>query len=396
LAGIEGGNLRRRLFNSLVILLVVLLTISAAGLGYLAGISGRQDQGGVFAPFWQAWDIVHTEYLDQPVDDIKLVQGAIDGLMRSLGDENSSYMDPITFEIANTSISGYEGIGAEVDTSGSLLKIVTPFPGSPAEKAGLKAGDQILRIDGEDMAGINPELVRKKVLGPAGSHIVLTIQREGVKDPFTVDIIRGKIQLPTMESEMLPEKIGYIHLYLFSSNSGDLLTSALENLMSQNPKGLILDLRGNPGGLVESALDVASQFLPENTLVLTEKRGSEETRDVTRAGGLAIEVPLVVLVDKGSASASEIVAGAIQDHGRGILVGETTYGKGSEQFWIPLVNNQGAIRVTIARWYTPNGRQISKIGLTPDYAVPYTEDDFNADRDPQRAKAIELLQQEGG
>lgn len=388
--------MRRRIFNALVVLLVTLLIISAAGLGYLAGYTGSQDTGGAFAPFWQTWDIVHTEYLDQPVDDTKLIQGAIDGLMRSLGDPDSSYLDPLTFEAATTSIAGYEGIGAEVDTTGDWLTIVAPFPGSPAEKAGLKSGDQIIRIDGEDLTGVNPEAVRQKVLGPAGSHVQLTIRREGSPNPLTVEIIRGQIQPPMMDSEMLPGQTGYIHIYLFSANTGSEVASALNILMSQDPKGMILDLRGNPGGLVDSAVAVASQFLPENTLVMIENRGKEETRLYTNGGGLAIDIPLVVLVDKGSASASEIVAGAIQDHDRGVLVGETTYGKGSEQYWIPLVNDQGAIRVTIARWYTPNGRQISKTGLSPDYPVTYTEDDFSAGKDPQREKAIELLKKEGG
>jgi carboxyl-terminal processing protease len=387
--------LRRILFNTLVILLVVLLILSAAGLGYLAGYSGGQYDEDAFAPFWQTWDIIHTDYIDQPVDNVKLVQGAIDGMMRSLGDENSTYMDPATYELASTSIVGYEGIGAEVDISGPLLVIVAPFVGSPAEKAGLKPGDQVLRIDGEDMTGVNPELARQKVLGPAGSHVQLTILREGEDAPLTVDITRGKIQVPALDSKMLPEGIAYVHIYLFSTNTGSLLKSALNAVMAQDPKGLILDLRQNPGGLVDAAVDVASQFLPEDTLVLIEKWGGEETRNTARADGLALNIPLVVLVDKGSASASEIVAGAIQDHGRGVLVGETTYGKGSEQYWIPLVNNQGAVRITVARWYTPNGKQISKIGLTPDYAVPYTEDDFNAGKDPQLDKAIELLQSEG-
>lgn len=389
--------MRKLVFTVLVLILVILLLLGATGMGYISGLANAKGSNDIMAPFWQTWEIVHTEYVDQPVDDTKLVQGAIDGMMRSLGDEHSAYMDQTSFDAANSSIVGYGGIGAELDTSGAVLKIIAPFPGSPAAKAGIKPGDQIVRIDGEDITGSKPESVWQKVKGPTGTHVKLSIRREGVAELLEFDIVRAKIQIPSVESEMKPGNIAYIWIYFFGDTTGDQVADALNTLMAQNPKGLILDLRGNPGGLVESAVDIASQFLPEKKVVFLEKRSDgSETPEYTLPGGVATDIPMVVLVDAGSASASEIVAGAIQDYHRGQLVGNTTFGKGSEQYWIQLVNNQGAIRITIARWYTPLGRQIAQKGLIPDIAVPYSEADFNAGKDPQLEKALELLTQQGG
>jgi carboxyl-terminal processing protease len=384
--------LRKLIFGLLLFLLVVLLTMGAAGIGYLTGLSNAQGSAASLAPFWQTWEIIHKDYVDQPVDDVKLIQGAINGMMNSLGDEHSGYMDQASFDSANSSISGYEGIGAELDTSGTLIKIIDAFPGSPAAKAGLKPGDQIVQIDGVDVTKEDPKAIWQKVRGPAGTHVKLSIRREGTDGLLEFDLIRAAIQVPSIESRMEPGNIAYISIYFFGDNTDEQVAKALTELMAQKPKGLILDLRGDPGGLVDSAVNIASEFLPENQVVFLEKRSDGvQTPTYTRAGGLALDIPMVVLVNKGSASASEIVAGAIQDHQRGKLVGQTTFGKGSEQYWIQLVDKQGAVRITIARWYTPDGRLIAQQGLTPDFAVPFSEDEFNAGKDPQLAKALELL-----
>lgn len=350
------------------------------------------DRETLFKPFWQAWDIVHQLYVDQPVNDEKMMQGAIKGMMESLGDQHSSYMDPDQYEQANIPLEGeYEGIGAWVDTNSKYLTIVSPIPGSPAEKAGLKPGDQIIAVDGEDMTGIDGNLVIRRVLGPAGTRVTLTILREGVAEPFDVTLVRAKIILPSVTSKMLDGNIAYVQLLNFGDKTTSELRTQLRELLNQKPVGLILDLRNNGGGALVTAIDVASEFIDEGVIMYEEY--GDGSRDVYRAkpGGLATDIPLVVLVNEGSASASEIVAGAIQDHGRGPLVGTTTFGKGSVQNWIPLVNNQGAVRVTIARWYTPNGRTIHEVGLEPEYVVELTEEDLAAERDPQLDKAIELL-----
>ena len=350
------------------------------------------DRADLIAPFWEAWDIIQSRYVDQPVDDVGMMRGAIRGMLESLGDEHTTYMDPEQYEQASMGLSGeYEGIGAWVDTDGKFLTIVAPMPELPAEKAGIRAGDVVIAVDGEDMTGIDPSLVVQRVLGPQGTTVRLTIQREGVEKPFDVDVMRDSINIPSVESRMLENGIAYVQLQTFGEETTRDLKRALAQLMQQDPRGLILDLRGNGGGYLTTAVEVTSEFLGEG-IVLTERFG-DGREEVYRArpGGLATEIPMVVLVDAGSASASEIVAGALQDLGRAQLVGETTYGKGSVQDWVPLKNDQGAVRVSIARWYTPKDRMINDAGLAPDVEILLTEEDILAERDLQLDKAIELL-----
>jgi carboxyl-terminal processing protease len=352
------------------------------------------DINALFTPFWEAWDIIHEQYVDQPVDDLQLMRGAISGMLAALGDQHTSYMDPDEYKQANMPMEGeYEGIGAYVDTTSDYLTIVSPMPDSPAEKAGLKAGDKIIKVDGEDQTGIDGSLVLRKVLGPAGSQVTLTIAREDVDEPFDVTITRAKIQLKSVEFEMRDDGIAYVSLTSFGDDTTRDLKAALRELMAQNPKGMILDLRNNGGGYLNTAIEVVSQFIGDGVVMYEEYGdGTRQTFEAIR-GGLATEIPLVVLVNEGTASASEITAGAIQDYERGLLVGVTTFGKGSVQNWIPLKNEQGAVRVTVARWLTPKERQIHKIGLEPDVVVELTAEDINADRDPQLDKAVEILTQ---
>jgi carboxyl-terminal processing protease len=423
---VSGGKVKKGLVYSIVALFAVILLAGAFSGGFLVGhylhfggltasyegapslledstitpsnVQGDsasatpQDLETLFKPFWETWAIVHSQYVDQPVDDVALMRGAIRGMLESLGDEHTSYMDPQEYTDANAGLEGsYEGIGAYVDTGGDYLTVTSPIPGSPAEKAGLKPGDEIIAIDGEDMTGINPELARRKVLGPAGTVVLLTIRREGTEEPFDVEITRDKINIASVESEMLDNDIAYVKLNTFGDTTTRDLKEQLGDLMDQNPKGLILDLRYNGGGYLQTAVEVTSQFISDG-VVLYEQYGDgrKDSYDAIR-GGLALDVPMVVLINKGSASASEIVAGALQDYDRAQLVGETSYGKGSVQNWIPLEDNQGAVRVTIAKWLTPEGRTIHKLGLTPDVVVELTDEDAAAELDPQLDKAIELL-----
>jgi carboxyl-terminal processing protease len=319
------------------------------------------------------------------------MQGAIRGMLSSLGDPHTSYMDQSEFQQANAPLEGeYEGIGAYVDTTGDFLTIISPMAGSPAEKAGLKPGDTVIAIDNEDMTGIDPNLVLRKILGPAGSEVEIKLKREGVED-FSVKIIRAKILLPSVESKMLDENIAYINLSSFAADTGPKLREDLKDLLSRNPKGLILDLRNDGGGYLDTAQEVVSEFLKEGTVLIEEYGDKSQQKYEVRPGGLATEIPMVVLVNGGTASAAEITAGAIQDYKRGILIGEKTYGKGSVQQWSALPNEAGAIRVTIARWLTPNGRQINTIGLMPDIEVALTQEDFDAKKDPQLDRAIEYI-----
>jgi carboxyl-terminal processing protease len=346
----------------------------------------------LFAPFWEAWYIIQDQYVDQPVDSELLMRGAITGMLEALGDQHTSYMDPDQFRQASTPLEGeYEGIGAWVDADAEFLTIVSPMPDSPAEAAGLKPGDQIIAVDGESVIGVDGNLVIRRVLGPSGTKVVLTIRRESVAEPFDVEITRARIVIPSVEGRMLDNNLAYVQLFTFGENTDRDLRDTLRTLLAERPSGLILDLRNNGGGFLNTAIQVASEFIQDG-VVMYEEYG-DGSRDTFRASGsgLATKIPLVVLVNEGTASASEIVAGAIQDYGRGQLVGVTTFGKGSVQNWVSLKNDQGAVRVTIARWLTPDERQINEVGLQPDVVVELTEEDVTAERDPQLDQAIEIL-----
>ncbi|MBN2555299.1 MAG: S41 family peptidase [Anaerolineales bacterium] len=358
----------------------------------LSAEASPSDLEELFQPFWESWDILHANYVDQPLDDVQLMQGAIEGLLESLGDPHTSYMTPGEYEQATMDLdSSYEGIGAWVDTDAEYLTIIAPMAGSPAEAAGLLPGDQVIAINGEDMTGLDGNVVVRQVLGPAGTAVVLTILREEVEEPFDVEIIRAEIELRSVEYELLPEDIGYIQLTTFGEETTLELQAALRELLAAEPSGLILDLRGNGGGYLQTAIEVASEFIDEG-VILTERFGNGQSRDFNSLGnGLATEIPLVVLINQGSASASEIVAGAIQDYARGVLIGEDSFGKGSVQNWIPLTNDNGAVRVTIARWYTPADRIIHEVGLSPDVFVEFSMEDWELGVDNQLQAAIQFL-----
>lgn len=387
---------------------IVLLLVGCFSVGFFAGristslplnllsttnTASSTSTEELFKPFWEAWQIVHDEYLVQPVDDEKMMQGAIRGMMGSLGDPHSAYMDPVEYGDATAPLEGYSGIGAWVNTEGEFLTITEPMKGSPAEAAGVKAGDQIIAIDGVDMTGTLAERARQKVLGLAGTQVVLTIKREGIEQPFDVTITRAQITIPSTEYKMLDNSIAYIRLNAFSNTTGDELHTTLEELLAQNPIGLILDLRYNSGGYLDAAIQVGSEFLTDGVVAYEEYgNGTRNTFDVT-GDGIATQIPMVVLVNEWSASASELVAGALQDRGRAQLIGVTTYGKGTVQNWIALSDNEGAVRVTIARWLTPNSRNVTGTGLTPDVEINISDADAQAGIDTQLNRALEILSQ---
>ncbi|NMB59149.1 MAG: S41 family peptidase [Chloroflexi bacterium] len=346
----------------------------------------------LFKPFWQAFDLVKSEYVEQPVDEEKLMQGAIRGMLEALGDPHSSYMDPNEYRQMADPLEGeYEGIGAIVDIKGDYVTLISFFPGSPAELAGLKPGDMVLEVNGKDMTGIDGNLVLKQIRGPAGTEVTLKLKRKDQEELVVVTLKRQKITMNSVEGKMLDNGIAYIQLLTFGEKTNDELIAALKKVMEEKPKGLILDLRNNGGGYLTTSIDVASQFL-KTDVVLYEEYGTGEMKTFyAKAGGIAKDIPMVVLINGGSASASEIVAGALQDTGRATLVGEKSYGKGSVQNWIPLDNQEGAVRITIARWLTPNKRQINEKGLEPDVKIELTEENIKALDDVQLKKAIEIL-----
>jgi carboxyl-terminal processing protease len=350
------------------------------------------DREDLVAPFWEAWEILQDDYVDQPLDSETLISGAIRGLVDSLEDPHTSYMDADQFLQANLPLNGeYEGIGAWVDSEAEYLTIISTMPGSPAEEAGLQSGDLVVGVNGEDVIGLDPSLVIRQVLGPAGTPVVLTILREGLVDAFDVEIIRAKIDLPSVQSEMLEDNIAYLRLLSFGAESAQDLNLSGIDFLKDDPLGLILDLRGNGGGFLNASVDVASEFISDGVILIERFGDGRETIYEARSGGRANDIDMVVLIDGGTASASEIVAGAIQDHGRGLLVGETSFGKGSVQNWVELADSKGAIRVTIARWYTPDDRLIHGIGLSPDVEVLIPESGLEEGEDPQLEEAIRLL-----
>lgn len=346
-----------------------------------------------FAPFWEVWDLVHKRYFDQPLDDVMLTSGAIDGMLATLDDPNTRYLTPQAEEADRASMEGeIQGIGAEVTNENGNIVIVAPIEGSPAAAAGLRPGDILRQANGVDLTGMDVSEAARLVRGPAGTTVHLVIERDG--ESFEIDIVRDVIKLASVRGEMLStadgHNLAYVRISRFAFPTAEELTTLLEELMPQNPSGLILDLRLNPGGSLETVVQVADQFLPAG-IVLTERFGDgRETVYRSEEEGLAQDVPMVVLVDEGSASASEVLAGAIQDRGRGVLIGVTSFGKGTVQS-VHTLSNGGGLRITVARWLTPGNRWVHEEGLTPDYIVPRSETDETGN-DPQLQAAIDFLQ----
>jgi len=345
-----------------------------------------------FKPYIQAWNILNDNYIDQPIDPKTLVQGSIRGMLDELGDPYTGYIDPESFAQQNASLDGeYTGIGAWVDTSGEDLVIISPMPGSPAEDAGIKPGDVVVGVDGEIMEGLDPSLILEKILGPENSVVNLIIEREGDEEFLQFELTRAVILLPSVNAELIEENVAYIQVVSFANNTFDDFSTSLQEMLNQGATDLIIDLRNNPGGLLDSAIDLTSLFIKDKVVLIEEWGDGTKTKYSTTKDMIAKDIPVYILVNQGTASASEITAGALQDYDRAILIGNQTFGKGLIQNWVPLNGENGAVRVTTARWLTPEGRQIQGEGLSPDYVVDYTLEDFDADFDPQLEKALELI-----
>ncbi len=380
----------------LAIIIVSVAFLSGFGAGFTLAPARSAPAVGEeppeFAVFWEAWHLIENEFYGELPTMQEVTYGAIRGMLMALGDHDTTFTDPKHAAIMREDITGsFEGIGAIVNMlPNGRLVIVEPLPGRPAARAGLQRGDLVIKVDDTPIQNMTLTEAVSLIRGPAGTTVRLTILRKGVREPFEVTIVRERIELEVVESRMLEDGIAYVKLIEFNAKATQELKEALRGLMAQNPKGLILDLRSNPGGYLQTSVEVAGQFLDEG-LVLTERgKGGLEKKYPVEGGGLATEVPLVVLVNVGSASASEIVAGAIQDSGRGILIGERTFGKGSVQ--LPHTLSDGSeLRITIARWFTPKGREIQGVGIIPDIEVEMTQEDLEAGRDPQLERAVEYL-----
>lgn len=343
-----------------------------------------------FGLFWEAWDTVHQQFFGT-VLDTKLEEGAITGMVGALGDPYTVYLDPEAAKELGDGLQGVLfGIGAEIGVKNKKLVIVAPLPESPAAQAGLKPQDEILKIDGQTVGDLTFIEAVRRIRGMEGTAVVLTIAREDLDEPKDVSVTRAKIQVTSVTHELRPDGIGFIKISAFHEDTTTAAQAALEKFVTANVSGVILDLRGNPGGLLDQGIGVTSLFLPSGTVVKQKnKDGTVKTFSVDRTAPLPT-TPLVVLVDGGSASAAEIVAGALQDQKRGTLVGERTFGKGSVQELEDLTNG-GQLKITIAQWLTPNDRLINGTGIDPDVVVAKTEADDTANKDPQLARALEIL-----
>jgi carboxyl-terminal processing protease len=347
-----------------------------------------------FEPFWEVWHLVNNRYFDQPVDNVALMEGAIEGMLAALDDDNTRYLSPRDETRARQDMGGeISGIGAEVEMRDDRIVIVSPIDDSPAAEAGLQPGDIILEANGVDLRGIDLIEGVDYVRGPEGTAVTLLIERNG--EQFEVEIIRARIRIDSVNGEMLADNIAYVRINRFGERTANELETILTDLLGQEPVGLIVDVRRNPGGGLEAALDVADQFLPGGTILIERFGDGRERIFEATSSGLATDIPLVVLVDEGSASASEVLAGAIRDQGRGILIGETTFGKGTVQSWQPL-SNGGGVRITIARWLTPNDTWIDQTGLEPDITVSLPDvEEFEEFMDTQLETAVDYLRQNG-
>ena len=331
--------------------------------------------------FGEVLEKINKEYVDE-VDQSKSMDSAINGLLQSL-DPYSAYMSPESFGNMQTETSGeFGGLGIEVGMEAGVVKVISPIDNTPASKAGIKAGDYIVKINGIQVQGKSLTEAVDLMRGPVGSSIEITVRRVGVKKAIIFNITREIIEVQSVKSKLVENNIGYIRLTSFNQNSSEQIKKKILNLnKNKDLKGYILDLRNNPGGLLSQAIKISDFFLDNGEIVSTKSRKVSENRKwFAKEGDLTEGKTLVVLINYGSASASEIVAGALKDHKRAIIIGENSYGKGSVQSIIPLTN-KGAIRLTIAKYYLPSGKSISEVGVTPDIEVLEKSDKFRIDTD---------------
>lgn len=353
-------------------------------------INATQPSGVDFRLFWEAWNKIHATYFGE-IDNAALTEGAIRGMVGALDDPYTVYLDPEAAAELGDGLSGVlSGIGAEVGVKDRRLVIVAPLPDSPASKAGLQPLDEIQKIDGEAVGDLSFVEAVRKIRGQEGTQVTLTIFRTGEEASREIAVQRSKITIKSVTSEVRSDGIGYVKISSFHEDTSPALRDALDSFLAAKVTGVILDLRADPGGLLSEGISVTSLFIPGGDVVKSKlKDGTVKTYTVSAPAKMT-DVPMIVLVDKGSASAAEIVAGALQDHGRARLLGEQTFGKGSVQELQDL-SNGGQVKVTVAQWLTPKDRLINGIGITPDIVVEQSEEDVAAGRDPQLSRAIELL-----
>ena len=370
-----------------VILIVIAVLIFAGGFvlgrssasAYLF-INSEPPKDVDMSPVWKVWNVIDAKFVPTRVeksdektgyeDKQKRVWGMASGLAASLGDPYTVFLPPSENKMFNEDISGsFEGVGMEIAVRDGILTVVSPLKGTPAEKAGLKPGDKIIEIDGESTEGISIDVAVKKIRGPKGTKVKFKIIREGEPEPLKIEVVRDKIDIPTIDTKV-KEDVFIISLYSFTAEASRLFANALADFINSGKKKLIIDLRGNPGGYLDAAVNIAGYFLPQGTIVVTEDFGNKRPAIVhkSKGGDLFPDVKVVVLIDKGSASASEILAGALKAHKRATIIGQNSFGKGSVQELVPITKDT-SLKVTVARFLLPDGSWIMEKGIEPDIKV---------------------------
>lgn len=343
--------------------------------------------------FWDTWNILNGKYVDPHVlDSQEMIFGAVGGMVNALEDPYTGFMTPKENKEFQDSLEGtLEGIGAELTLRNGMITVISPLKGSPAKAAGLQPEDIIIEVDGEAASDMTFEQVVMKIRGEKGTAVVLTILRKTEQEPLDISIIRDQININSVDWEM-KDGIAIIEVNQFGNGTRYEFSKAVNDILNQRPEGAILDLRYNGGGYLDGAVDIVSEFIEQGKVVTIKKRNPEEDEVIYANGQARItSIPLVVLINKGSASASEIVAGAIQDSNRGYIIGEQSFGKGTVQEVENLIGG-ASLRITVAKWFTPNDNNISEVGITPDLIVERTTEDFENNEDPQLDAAIEYLE----
>lgn len=403
---ISKKNLRTIIY--IVISLILLSSVFAGGVyfGYrnvsevdkVISLSNKETPIGVdadFNAFWKAWNVLKDKSIyNSKVTDQERVWGAIQGLASSVDDPYTVFFNPEDNKMFTDEIKGsFSGIGAEIGMKEGVLTVIAPLKNTPAWNAGLKAGDKIIKINDKDTNDFIIDEAISLIRGEVGTNVHMTIIREGEGKALEFDIIRGKIDFPVIETELRNDNIFVIKFYSFSENSASLFKDAIKEFYDSGSDKLILDLRSNPGGYLDSAIDIGSWFIDKGQVIVKEDFGDKKKGDVYRSHGPRIfndKLKFVVLVDGGSASASEILAGALKEYGIATIIGEKTFGKGSVQELVKITKDT-SLKVTVAKWMTPNGLSISDKGLEPNIVVPITIEDIKKQKDPQMDKAVEFL-----
>ena len=393
--------------------LVVFLLLGSFWIGYISGVKSQSSENQVhpissavidnklpadknevdFSLFWKVWDLLKQKYVDQSsLDAQNLVYGAIKGMLKATGDPYTTFFDPKETKAFSQDIGGsFEGIGAELGIKDDILTVIAPLDGSPAQKAGLLAGDKVLKIDDKSTADVTIDQAVDLIRGKKGTTVKLTVLHKGDQETKDIAITRDVIQVKTVTVDFKDSNIAYLKINQFGEKTSAEFDLAMNQIIAHNSRGIVLDLRNNPGGFLDKSVDVASRLIPKGKIVVTEEDGTGKKDNLYTAGGDKLsQISMVVLINEGSASASEILAGALRDDRSIQLIGKKSFGKGSVQELMSLPGNS-SVKITVAKWLTPNGDYIMEKGINPDIDVDLTLDDINNNRDPQLDKAIEIM-----